>query len=71
MNKLINWIVPILAVALAILEGTYDLIQQAVVELGLEPKIVVYVRFAILVIGAIVLKLQPPSLKKAKSTPKA
>jgi hypothetical protein len=66
MNKLINWLLPILVVGLTILEGSFDLIQQAVVELGLQPKIVVYVRFAILAIGAIVLKLQPPSLKKAK-----
>lgn len=67
MNKLINWLLPVLVVVLTVLEGTFDLIQQAVVEFGLQPKIVIYIRFIILAIGAIVLKLQPPSLKDAKN----
>lgn len=67
MNKLINWLLPVLVVVLTVLEGTFDLIQQAVVEFGLQPKIVIYIRFTILAIGAIVLKLQPPSLKDAKN----
>lgn len=66
MSKLINWFLTALVLILAILEGSFDLIQQAVVEFNLQPKIVIYIRFAILAIGAILLKLQPPSLKDAK-----
>lgn len=66
MSAFKNWILPVLAVILAILEGSFDIIQMIVNEFSLGPKYVAYIRIAIVVIGAVMLKLQAPSLEKSR-----
>lgn len=65
-SKLINWLLPILALVLVVLETGFELIKQAIEVFSLDPNLVGYIRFAILFITAILLKLQPPSIAKAK-----
>lgn len=67
MDKLKNWLVPILTIIAAFLVEYFDLIQEALVSFGANTKYSVLIKLLIGVIGIVILKLQPPSKKQAKS----
>lgn len=61
MNKIKNWLLAALIIAAGVLDLGFGLLNDFAVELSINPKIVGYVRIAVIVAGAIILKLQPPS----------
>ncbi len=66
MGKLTNWLLPILMIVAAILESSLSLIQEVLAAFGAGPKWVLFLRLTAIVVGAVILKLQNPSLKEAK-----
>lgn len=61
-----NWILTVLITIGGILDLGFGLLNDLASELAINPKIVNYVRIAIVIVGAIILKLQPPSTNPDK-----
>lgn len=61
LNKIKNWLLAAMIIVGGVLDLGFGLLNDFAVELNISPKIVGYVRIAVIVVGAIILKLQPPS----------
>lgn len=70
MKTIQNWLLPILILVSGLLVDNFDLIEKAVVLFNFNPSIIGYAKFAGLIIGAFVLKLEPPSKSNLKALAK-
>lgn len=66
MSKIQNWLLTAFVVIGGILDIGFGILNEFAAEMNIEPKVVTYVRFAIAIVGAVLLKLQPPSTNPDK-----
>ena len=66
MNAIKNWLLPVLLTIGGILDFGFDLLTQFASTFHIPESIVNWVRIIIVIIGAIVLKLQAPSTDPQK-----
>lgn len=61
-----NWLLPILMIISAFAEQYFDLITDLLASFGVSSKLIIILKLVFGFVGIILLKLQAPSLKKAK-----
>jgi hypothetical protein len=66
MNAIRNWLLPILLTLGGILDFGFDLITQFASVLHIPSNIVDWIRIIIVIIGAVILKLQAPTTDPVK-----
>lgn len=66
LTKIKNWLLTGLIVLGGVLDLGFGFLNEFAVELGVSPKVVTYFRLGIVLVGAIILKLQAPSTNPDK-----
>lgn len=61
-----NWALPILLIIAAFAEDYFSLIKEAIIAFEIDPKWIVILKIVFGLVAVVILKLQAPSLKKAK-----
>jgi hypothetical protein len=66
MTNIKNWLLTTLLAIAGVLDLGFGLLNDLATELSIEPKIVNYFRIAIVIVSAVILKLQAPSTNPEK-----